>query len=60
MIKIEIVNGPITFFKNDDSRQQDGAELIFNGRVRVKEHGEKIIALEYEQYEGMVQTEQTQ
>ncbi len=60
MIKIEIVNEPITFFHNDDTRQQDGAELVFNGRVRATEDGEKIIALEYEQYEGMAKMELTQ
>ena len=59
MTKIEIVNGPIGFFSNDNSRQQDGAELVFNGRVRATEYGEKITALEYEQYEGMAKTELT-
>ena len=57
MIKIEIVKGPITPFPSDDSRTQDGAELVFNGRVRATEHGENITALEYEQYEGMAETE---
>ena len=57
MIKIEIINGPIEYFPNDNSRQQDGAELIFNGRVRATEHGDSIVALEYEQYEGMVEAE---
>ena len=60
MIKIEIINGPIEFFRNEDSRQKDGAELIFNGRVRVTENGENITALEYEQYEGMAKAELTQ
>ena len=31
--------------------------MVFNGRVRAKEHGENISALEYEQYEGMAETE---
>jgi molybdopterin synthase catalytic subunit len=57
MIKIEIVKGPITPFPSDDSRTQDGAELVFNGRVRATEHGENITLLEYEQYEGMAETE---
>ena len=57
MIKIEIVKGSITPFPSDDSRSQDGAELVFNGRVRATEHGENITALEYEQYEGMAETE---
>ena len=57
MIKIEIKNGHITPFPSEDDRNQDGAELIFNGRVRATEHGEEILALEYEQYEGMVKAE---
>ena len=60
MIKIEITEGLITVFKNDDSRKQDGAEVIFNGRVRATEHGDSILALEYEQYEGMAEVELTQ
>ncbi|MDP6755452.1 MAG: molybdenum cofactor biosynthesis protein MoaE [Candidatus Marinimicrobia bacterium] len=60
MVKIEIIDGPIPFFPNDDSRLQDGAELIFNGRVRATEHGDAITALEYEQYEGMAEAELTQ
>ena len=57
MIKIKIVKGPITPFPSDDSRTLDGAELVFNGRVRATEHGENITVLEYEQYEGMAETE---
>jgi len=57
MIIVEIVSRPIEFFPSDDNRQQDGAELIFNGRVRATEHGKNITALEYEQYEGMAETE---
>ena len=57
MIIVEIVNGPIKFFQTNDNHQQDGAELIFNGRVRATEHGKNITALEYEQYEGMAETE---
>ena len=57
MIKVELINKPITPFTSDDSRKQIGAELVFNGRVRNTEHGKKIIALEYEQYEGMAEVE---
>ena len=57
MIKTKIINKPITPFISDDSRKQDGAELVFNGRVRNTEHGKEIIALEYEQYEGMADLE---
>ena len=60
MVKTEVVNGPIDFFPSEDNRQQDGAELVFNGRVRATEHGENITALEYEQYEGMAEAELTQ
>ena len=42
MIQVEIVNGPIEFFPSDSDRQKDGAELVFNGRVRDMENGEKI------------------
>ena len=57
MVKVKIINKPITPFISDDSRKQDGAELIFNGRVRNTENGKEIIALEYEQYEGMADLE---
>ena len=57
MVKVEIINGPIDFFLLDDNHRQDGAELVFNGRVRATEHGENITALEYEQYEGMADAE---
>jgi len=60
MVKAEIINGPIDFFPSVDNRQQDGAELVFNGRVRATEHGKNITALEYEQYEGMAEAELTQ
>ena len=60
MVKTAIVNGPVDFFPSEDNRQQDGAELVFNGRVRATEHGENITALEYEQYEGMAEAELTQ
>ena len=59
MVRAEIVNGLINFFPSEDNRQQDGSELVFNGRVRATEHGENITALEYEQYEGMAEAELT-
>jgi molybdopterin synthase catalytic subunit len=57
VILSEIVTGPIVPFCADDSRTGEGAELVFNGRVRDTEHGKKILALEYEQYEGMADQE---
>ncbi len=60
MVIVEIVNGHIEPFPSNDDRNQDGAELTFNGRVRDTEHGENITGLEYEQYEGMAEAELTQ
>ena len=57
MIKIEIVNGTIVPFTSIDNRKDEGSELIFNGRVRLKENGKEIVALEYEQYVGMAESE---
>jgi len=57
MIKIEILNNPIIPFTSDDNRQDDGAELVFNGRVRDSEDGVNIIALDYEQYVGIAESE---
>jgi len=57
MIVTEIVPSQIVPFPADDSRRNDGSEIVFNGRVRSTEHGEPILALEYEHYEGMAETE---
>lgn len=57
MIKTEVVSGKIEPFPSEDNRTADGAEVIFNGRVRETENGEKIVALEYERYEGMAEEE---
>ena len=57
MIDIEIVSKPIKYFESDENRIEDGSELLFNGRVRVKENDIIIEGLEYEQYEGMAESE---
>ena len=57
MVKIEIINGPIDFFPLNDNRDQDGAEIVFNGRVRAAEYDKIITALVYEQYEDMAESE---
>ena len=57
MIISEIVQGRIVPFPTDDSRRDEGAELVFNGRVRGIEHGKLILALEYEHYSGMAEKE---
>ena len=57
MIVTEIVPSHIVPFPADDSRRNDGSEIVFNGRVRSTEHGELILSLEYEHYKGMAETE---
>ena len=57
VIKIEIVSGEIEPFPSEDSHRNDGAELVFNGRVRSTENGETILGLFYEYYEGMAEDE---
>ena len=57
MVKVEIINGPLDLYLTTNNRTQDGAELVFNGRVRDTEHGNKITSLEYEHYDGMAKAE---
>ncbi|MEE8436996.1 MAG: molybdenum cofactor biosynthesis protein MoaE [Candidatus Neomarinimicrobiota bacterium] len=57
MIIAEIAEGPITNFPENDSRRNQGAELVFKGRVRSRENGKLIKALDYEQYPAMALTE---
>ena len=57
MIRTEIVTGRIEPFSSGDDRKEEGAEVTFNGRVRDTENGKKIVALEYERYEGMAEEE---
>ena len=57
MIITEIMQGRIIHFPTDDTRRDEGAELVFNGRVRSTENGELILALEYEHYSGMAEEE---
>ena len=57
MIISEIVQGRIVPFPTDDSRRDEGAELVYNGRVRSTEHGKLILAQEYEHYSGMAEKE---
>ena len=57
MIITEIVHGRIIHFPTDETRRDEGAELVFNGRVRSTENGKLILALEYEHYSGMAEKE---
>lgn len=57
MIETSIVEGELPAWKNDDTHEGHGAELVFYGRVRDEELGKKILALEYEHYQGMAEKE---
>ena len=57
MIETAIICGPLPAIQQDNSHTKDGAELIFQGRVRDQENNQTIVALEYEYYEGMAQAE---
>jgi len=57
VVLTEIVPAPIVPFPSDNTRREEGAELVFNGRVRGTEQGQDILALEYEHYEGMAEQE---
>jgi len=53
MSKISITNTQIPQLISTDLFDNAGSEIIFHGRVRDMENGQKIVALDYEQYEGM-------
>lgn len=57
MIITEIVTSTIDPFPSKDNRSTEGAELIFNGRVRGKQSGRNIRSLFYECYAGMAENE---
>ena len=57
MVIIEIANKSIKSFGITNDDNQNGAELVFNGRVRGTEKGKPIKYLEYEYYEGMAEAE---
>jgi len=50
-----IVEGPLPPLESEDTRADAGSELIFHGRVRGKEHGEALAALDYEYYPVMAE-----
>ena len=57
LVLTEIIPVPILPFPSDNTRREEGSELIFNGRVRGTEQGQDILALDYEYYEGMAEQE---
>ena len=57
MIEAQLIEGPLPPLPADDSHRDDGAELIFHGRVRETEQGRAIVALDYEHYPRMAEAE---
>lgn len=52
-----IIDGPLPPMSDDQQHDEDGAELVFHGRVRAGERGRAIVALEYEVYREMAEME---
>lgn len=55
MAQTQITTEALPSFVGDDSADQNGAELVFHGRVRADEAGQQIAALFYEHYAGMAE-----
>lgn len=53
MIETEIVESALPTLEFTDDSEENGAELVFHGRVRGLEGGEPIVALRYEHYAPM-------
>ena len=47
MVIVEIINEPIESFQIANGDNQNGAELVFNGKVRATEKGKPIKYLEF-------------
>jgi molybdopterin synthase catalytic subunit len=57
VIEARIVEGPLPPLEANDSHRDEGAELIFHGRVRETEGDREIVALDYEHYPQMAEAE---
>ncbi len=57
LIVTAIIEGPLPPVPKSGSHGRDGAEVLFHGRVRATEHGKDIVALDYEHYPGMTETQ---
>lgn len=57
MIETALIEGPLPPATEPDTLGRDGAEVVFHGWVRATEHGKDIVALDYEHYPGMTETE---
>ena len=55
MIDIRITSQSVPALSEDNGHREEGSEIIFHGRVRDSEGGQKISALEYEYYAGMAE-----
>ena len=53
MISTRIIKEALPPLPDSDSDKNDGAEIIFHGRVRGEEKGNNIVALDYEYYQPM-------
>lgn len=56
-VEVRLVDGALAPIEDDASRRDDGAELIFHGRVRRREGDDEIAALDYEHYPTMTEQE---
>ncbi len=56
-VDVRLVDGALPPIEDDASRRNDGAELIFHGRVRAREGDDTIVALDYEHYPAMTERE---
>ncbi|MBT3251498.1 MAG: molybdenum cofactor biosynthesis protein MoaE [Candidatus Marinimicrobia bacterium] len=57
MVKTIITMDPIKSVPENDTHTNDGAELVFHGRVRDTENDEIIVSLDYEHYPEMAEKE---
>ena len=57
MIDVRLLNTRLDPIAEELTHSAEGAELIFQGRVRETEHGRKIVGLEYEYYAAMAEQE---
>ncbi len=57
MVVTELVAGPLPQLLEVKGLTETGAEVIFHGRVRDREQGQEIVALYYEAYVPLADTE---
>ncbi len=57
MVVTELVDGPLPQVLEAQGLTETGAEVIFHGRVRDREQGQQIVALYYEAYAPLADSE---